>query len=149
MRWIAARTIAAPPDRVFRVVADPEEFQRAIPEGSAPEYLTEKRSGVGTKFRATRTSKGKARSFDMEVTELVPGERVRIVNVTHGTLWDSAMSVRPEDGGGGSVLTLTMDAVEKRLIPRLMMLLVHGMVQKALEKDMDGIKAYCERQGRS
>jgi len=144
MRWIATRTIAAPSERVFRAVADPDESQRAIPEASPPEFLTERRSGVGTKFRATRTSRGKTQSFDMEVTELVPGDRVRIVNVTHGTLWDSVMSVRP-DGGGQTVLTLTMDAVDERLFPRLMMRVIRGMVQKALEKDMSAIKEYCER----
>ena len=32
VRWIAARTIDAPADRVFRTVVDPEEFHRAIPD---------------------------------------------------------------------------------------------------------------------
>jgi len=82
VRWTAARTIGAPPERVFRAVADPEEFQEAIPGGSAVEYLTPGRSGVGTKFRAT---------------------------------W-----------------------------PRVMNRLIARMVQKALDKDLDAVKAWCE-----
>jgi len=82
VRWTAARTIGAPPERA---VADPEEFQEAIPAipgGSAVEYLTPGRSGVGTKFRAT---------------------------------W-----------------------------PRVMNRLIARMVQKALDKDLDAVKAWCE-----
>jgi hypothetical protein len=54
---------------VFRTVADPEEFQRAIPGGSNVEYLTASRSGVGTRFRSTRLMKGKPSTFELEMTE--------------------------------------------------------------------------------
>jgi len=30
MRWQSSRSIQAPSDRVFRTVADPEEFQKAM-----------------------------------------------------------------------------------------------------------------------
>jgi carbon monoxide dehydrogenase subunit G len=135
MRWTSTRTIDAPADRVFRTVADPEEFQKAIPGGSSVEYLTPSRSGVGVKFRATRLMKGKPSTFEQEVTEFVPAEHVRLVNVTHGTVWDSTFRVRSD--GRATVLTLTMDAQTERLIAR--------MVQKALDMDMDAVKAYCER----
>ena len=59
MRWTSVRTINATTDRVFRAVADPEEFQKAIVGGSSVEYLTGSRSGVGMKFRSTRLVKGK------------------------------------------------------------------------------------------
>src|SRR5215813_4281682 len=99
MQWTSTRTINAPPERVFRVVADPEEFQKAIVGGSTVEYLTPSHSGVGAKFRATRIIKGKPTAFDQEVTEFVPGDRVRLVNVTQGTVWDSEFKVR-EAGTG-------------------------------------------------
>jgi carbon monoxide dehydrogenase subunit G len=143
IRWTAERTINATSERVFRAVADPEEFQKAIPDGSTVEYLTPNHSGVGTKFRSTRINKGKPATFEQEVTEFVPGERVRMVNVTHGTPWDSTFSVRRD--GNGTVLTLTMDALPTRLMAKVIMRLIRGMVQKALEKDMDAVKAYCER----
>lgn len=143
MRWTSVRTINATTDRVFRAVADPEEFQQAIAGGSSVEYLTGSRSGVGMKFRSTRLVKGKLSTFEQEVTEFVPGEHVRLVNVTHGTVWDSTFSVRPE--GRATVLTLTMDATTERLLARVMTRLIAGMVQKALDTDMDAVKAYCER----
>jgi len=143
MRWISERTIEATPDHVFRTVADPEEFQKAIPDGSTVEYLTPNHSGVGMKFRSTRVNKGKPATFEQEITEFVPGQRVRMINVTHGTPWDSLFSVRPD--GSGTVLTLTMDALPDRLFAKVMMRLIRGMVQKALEKDMDSVKAYCEQ----
>lgn len=114
MRWTSVRTINAAADRVFRTVADPEEFHRAIPDGVSVEYLTARRSGVGTKFRATRVSGGKPRAVDQEVTEFIPGKRVRMLNVTHGTLWDGMFSVKAE--GQRCVLTLEMESKTDRLL---------------------------------
>ncbi len=147
MWWTCARTINASSDKVFHVVADPEEFHRAIPDGASVEYLTATRSGVGTKFRATRMSRGKPMAFDQEVTEFVPGKRVRTLNVTHGTLWDGMFTVKAQ--GQGCVLTLEMESKTDRLLARLMNRLIARMVQKALDRDMDAVKAYCERGGPS
>jgi uncharacterized protein YndB with AHSA1/START domain len=143
MRWIAARTINAPADRVFRTVADPEEFHRAIPDGVSVVYLTAARSGVGTKFRATRMNRGKPAAFDQEVIEYVPDKHIRMHNETHGTLWIGMFDVTAQSAQ--SVLTLTMDSKTDRWLPRIMTRLIAPMVQKALEKDMDAVKAYCER----
>jgi len=143
MRWIAVRTIDAPPDRVFRTVADPEEFHRAIPDGVRVEWLTAAHSGVGAKFRATRMSRGKPAAFDQEVVEYVPGKHVRMDNVTHGTLWVGMFDVVVRDGR--SVLTLTMDSRTDRWLPRIMNRVIAPIVQRALEKDLDAVKAYCER----
>ena len=147
IRWISARSIVAPPATVFRAVADPEEFQKAIPDGSGVEYLTAQRSGVGTRFRTTRLNRGKPMAFEQEVTDLVPGERVRMLNVTHGTPWDSTFTIARD--GGRSVLTLTMDARPVALVQKIMMRLLRRTIQKALERDMDAVKAHCERDART
>ena len=143
MRWVSTRTINAPPDRVFRTVADPEEFHRAIPDGVKVEWLTPAHSGVGAKFRATRMSRGRPAAFDQEVVEFVANDHVRMHNETHGTLWDSMFSVRLQ--GSQTVLTLQMVSVTRRLLARVMTRLIAPMVQKALDKDLDAVKAYCER----
>ncbi len=143
MRWISVRKIKAQPGRVFHVVADPEEFHKAIPGGVSVEYLTTTHSGVGTKFRATRLSRGKPAAFDQEVIEFVPDEHVRMINVTHGTTWEGDFTVRPD--GAETELTLTMEAKTDKLLARVMNYLISRMMQKGLDKDMDAVKAYCER----
>jgi hypothetical protein len=64
-------------------------------------------------------------------------------NETHGTLWIGRFDIAAQ--GAQSVLTLTMDSKTDRWLPRIMTRLIAPMVQKALEKDMDAVKAYCER----
>lgn len=144
MRWTVVRTIDALPDRVFRVVADPDAFNEAIPDGVGVERQEGTGTGAGMKFRSTRLLRGKPQVFEQEVTEFVPGERVRMINVTGATLWDSTFQVAP-DGTGATILTLTMDAVSDRLLARVMNRLIAPMVRRALHRDMDAVKAYCER----
>ena len=87
--------------------------------------------------------KGREACTELEVTEWVENDHVRLVAGTHGTTWDSVFAVVPAPGG--TRLTLTMDGRASALLPRIMMLLIHGMVQRAVEGDMDSLKAFCER----
>ena len=143
MRWVSVRKIKAVPSRVFHVVSDPEEFQKAIPGGISVEYLTNIRSGVGTRFRAKRMSRGKPMPFDQEIVEFVPDQLVRMINVTHGTTWDSTFTVKPD--GRETIVTLEMESKTNNLFAKAMNRLISGMLKKALDKDTDSVKAYCER----
>lgn len=141
-RMIIKRTINAPIDRVFKTVADISQFSRAIPHIVNVEYLSRVRSGVGTRFRETRLMKGKEASTELEVTEYVLNERIRLVADSHGVVWDSIFVVA--SSGGHTELTLTMDVNAYKLMPKLMYPLIKGMVQKAVEQDMDSVKTFCE-----
>ena len=143
MRWICSRSIRATPERVFRAVADPKEFNNAVSEGAGVEYLTALHEGVGTKFRATRMVRGKPQAFDQEVTEFVPPRAITLVNVTHGTKWESRITVEAVEEG--AVVTLTMDAISDRLMARVMNRLIAPMLQRALDKDLLAVKSYCEK----
>jgi hypothetical protein len=125
------------------VVADPDEFNKAIPDGVGVEYLSQNHRGVGARFRATRLVRGKPQTFDQEVTEYTPGHSISMINVTHGTRWEGRFTVQPADQG--TIVTLTMDAVTDHLFARVMNRLIGRMLQRALDKDMDAVKTYCER----
>jgi hypothetical protein len=73
----------------------------------------------------------------------IENERIRIVNETHGTLWDSIFTVASDDGV--TMLTMLMDATTNRFLPKLVLALVCLLIRKAVEKDIDGVKALCER----
>ncbi len=136
------RTIAAPTDLVFRTVADIRNFSRAIPDIVGVEFLSDIESGVGTRFRETRRHGGKEFSNELEVTEYVDNDRVRIVADSHGTVWDTVFTVESESDG--TLLRMVMDARPHSFVSRLSNPVMKGFIRKAIERDMDAVKAYCE-----
>ena len=96
-RITVTRTIDAPLDVVFRTVADIRQFSKALPRIVKFEFLSEVKSGVGTRFRETRLMKGKEATTELEVTEFIENDRIRLVaDDHHGTVWDTLFAVKAE-----------------------------------------------------
>lgn len=142
-RMIVKRTVNAPIERVFQTVADISQFSQAIPQIVKVEFLSDVKSGIGTRFRETRLMNGKEATTELEVTEYVDNERIRLVADTHGCVWDTLFEVKPDNGQ--SELTMTMDARPYKLMARVMNLAIGGMIKKLVERDMDAVKAFCEK----
>lgn len=138
------RSIRAPKDKVFRVVSDIREYAKVQPQIVDVQLLTPQQQGVGTRFRETRVMGRTRASTDLEVTEYVEGERVRMVALSGGTLWDTVFTVRPSADGTGTDLSMTMDAKAQNVLARLMNTLIFGVVKKGVASDMDRVKAACE-----
>lgn len=143
IRFTSKRTINAPIDLVFKTVADINNFSKARTNIAKIEFLSEIRSGVGARFKETRLMNGKESVTELEVTEFVEGQHIRFVADSHGTVWDSIFTVKPVDGK--TELELIMDAKAGNFMANMMDKMIKGMVEKALEKDMDAVKAYCEK----
>jgi len=137
------RTIYAPIQTVFRTVADVRQFSKAVPGIVRVDFLSETKSGVGTRFRETRMMRRKEASTDLEVTEYVENDRVRIVADTGGTVWDTLFTVVRKDGA--TVLTMYMEVRSDGPISKLINKAIRRMVKKAIEQDMDSVKRYCEK----
>lgn len=144
---MAARTtsrhINAPVDIVFSAITDIEKFPEKNPDIVKVEMLTEQKVGVGSRFRETRKMKDREASTELECTEYVENERVRFVADQGGTIWDSVFVTTP--AGGGTDLSLVMEARPHRFLAKIVTPLIMGMVGKAVEGDMDAVKKYCER----
>ncbi len=138
------RNIEAPIEDVFGAVADIRQFSQALPHVVKYEFLSDAQSGVGTRFRETRDMNGKEVATELEVTEYVANDHVRMVADSNGTIWDTVFAVKRGDGYVS--LTMTMDAKAYKLLPKLMNPLVKGMIKKAVERDLDLVKAFCEKQ---
>ena len=141
-KTVITRSIDAPVEVVFKTVSDIKHFSEAIPGIVNIEILSDTQTGVGTRFRETRVMNGKEASTELEVTEYVENERVRLVADSHGTVWDTVFTVKP--AGDSTELTMVMDARPYKLAAKLMNPMVKGMIQKAIESDMDAVKKYCE-----
>jgi hypothetical protein len=139
------RTIHAPAPVVFKIVADPTNFARAIGGVTRIEFLSSTKYGLGTRFRQSRVLNGKEMTLDFDVIDYVENERVRIVNEIHGTVWDSVITLTP--ASASTTLTMRMDTKTRPLVPRLLMpLMLRLFIRKAVEKDFDSVKAFCEKE---
>ena len=139
-----SRTIDAPVEAVFEAVADIANFSQAVPHIARVEFLTERSVGVGTRFRETRLMRGREATAELEVTEYVKNERVRLVSDAGGTVWDSLFTVMPGGDGRSTRLDLVMEARPYRSLARLLVPLMKGVVAKAVAADMDAVKAWLE-----
>ena len=138
------RTIAAPADKVFAVVANVEQFSRAIENIERVEFVSDIQTGLGTRFRETRLMRGREATVELEITEFAAPERVRFLSEAGGVKWDTVFTVA-RARGGNTRLMLVMEATPLTFPARLMVPLMKGMVRKAIAADMDAVKRYCER----
>lgn len=127
---------------MFEAVSNAEVFCRALPHVVRTEYLSEHKSGVGTRFRETRLVRGKSATTELEVTEYVENQRVRAVADTHGTMWDSEFSVVTD--GDATELSLELRPRSARPWPSIMNPLMRVMLGRALGQDLDALRDFCE-----
>ncbi len=137
-----SRLIKAPVSVVFDAVTDVKKFPEKSEDIVSAELLTEQEKGVGTRFRETRRMGKREGTTELECTEFVENERVRFVTDQGGTVWDSIYTTKAD--GEGTVLTLEMDARPHKFMARIVLPMIMGVLAKAVDKDMDAVKAYCE-----
>ena len=138
----ATRTIQATADKVFRVLADIESYPSVLPSVKKVEFLGEQRQGAGTRFREIRFASGRDGTSDVEVTEYVEGERIRLVDEHLGSSWDTTYSLADE--GGSTRLTMAVQVEPHKLMAKLTMALSMSGYRKNMEQHLDAVKAYCE-----
>jgi len=137
-----SRTINASVDKVFRAISEVSNLPDTNPDIVNIEFLSERQSGVGTRFIETRIMNGKDSKTELEVTEFNENERIRMVADSHGTVWDSIFTIKPTENK--VVLTLSMDAKAHKLLPKLLNPVMKGLYKKGLEKHMDALQNFCE-----
>jgi len=139
-----SRTIRAPTTAVFDTVADATNYTKAVSDIVKVEFLSDQRSGVGTRFRETRVMGRRVATTELEVTEYVANDRIRMVSDAGGTVWDTLFTVMPVEDGDATRLDLVMEARPYRLLRRILVPLMKRAVAKAVASDMDAVKAHLE-----
>jgi len=144
MPVITIRTdIKAPADAVFRAVSDIEHFPDTAPNILDVEFLTEQRSGVGTRFRERREMNGEVHVTELEMTEYDPDDlRVRMVTDTHGTVWDTVVRVQP--AGDGCQVRFEMDCRGSTWVKRVMNVVMQPLFRRGMQSHVDALVLYCE-----
>lgn len=134
--------IEAPAETVWSIISDVERLPDREEAVEKIEFLTDQRTGPGTRFRETRSMGSRSVDTELEITESVPNESIRFVSDTGGTVWDTVYRCHPE--GSSTHLEIDMDARPQKLRARLMLFLIMPMVRKGMTKHLESLKAYCE-----
>jgi len=138
----ASVLIDAPVAAVFAVVANTDNFLKAVPHILRIEHLNDLRDEVGSRFKETRVVAGREAVTELEITEYVRNDHVRIVTDAGGTVWDSVFTTRAV--GGRTELKLVMEATPHTMRARMTHPLIRGFLKGALQADMNSVKAYVE-----
>ncbi len=140
--------IQAPVDTVWNVITDIENSVDVISGIEEIEVLNSPDEGLeGFKWRETRTMFGKTATEDMWVTSVAEQQSYTVRAESHGAVYTSLISVAPE--GESTKLTMSFRGEPQTFFTKIMTAtlgqLFKGATRKALQKDMDDIKAHIER----
>lgn len=142
---LLTKQLAADPQTVFDLAADPRQWADVVSGIESVEMLTDGPVRVGTRFRETRIMFGKPHTEEMEVVAYEPGRSWAVAAESCGAWFRTDMRVVPSDGGTRIELETRTEArsfMAKLLSP--LASLAMGSMRKAMEKDLEDIRVAAE-----
>ncbi len=148
MKVTAKATVNASREEVFKVFADIENAAERIEGITKLEVLSETRSGLGVRWRETRTMFGKEATEEMEMTGFEEPARYIVEAESHGTHYTSVYEFT-EAGEGACDVSWSFEGKPLSIGAKLLSPLGYmfkGSVRKMLMKDVTDLKSYIEKQ---
>ena len=139
------KTVAAPPDRVFRIATALDNLAANVSGIDSVEVLTEGPVGEGSRWRETRTMMGRPATEEMWVTGFEAPRRFVVEAESHGAHYRTEMTFEPE--GAGTRVTMVFAARPVSFLARLFALFSAAMLRslrKMLEQDLEDLKQAAE-----
>lgn len=146
MKITTSKHINAPLDVTFNVFSDVQRIQDRIDGITKVEILSEVTEGVGTRWHETRMMFGREATEEMEISAFRPNHSYEVVASSHGMDYRTLFMFTKKDGG--TLVEMTFSGKATSWSARLMTplgWLMAGTMRKALEADMDDLKAVCEQ----
>jgi uncharacterized protein YndB with AHSA1/START domain len=145
MRVQRSIEIAAPPEKIWPFVVEPDKILKWFYLLQKFEYTSEQRSGVGTPFYYEEKSAGRLMKLNYRVTEWVEKERLAF-SMTSGPLKKNDQVWSIEATPSGSRFTLIEDIeMPWGIIGKIMeALFVGGIVGKHLDEMLANLKSLAE-----
>lgn len=139
--------INAPIEKVWAVCTDFINSDKVISGIDKVEVLEQPASGlVGFKWKETRTMFGKTATEIMWITNAIENSHYDVRAESHGSIYESTISMTAIENG--TKLSMQFSGTPVKLGAKIMMLFMgwmfKGATKKALQQDMDDIKAFIE-----
>lgn len=133
--------IAAPPERVFEVLADPTRASAFLDNITQSTKLTDGPTGVGTVFRETRLVGGKESSADLLVTAHEPNTHLGISTEAEGITVEYHYRLTPDAHGTRLSWACELQAAGLR---RMMLPVIAAIMKREDGGHLRKLKAYLE-----
>jgi len=145
MRVQRSIEIAAPPEKIWPFLIEPEKILKWFTLLRKFEYTGEQRSGVGTPFYYEEKSGGRLMKLSYKVTEWVENEKLAFT-MTSGPLKmnDQVWSIEAIPSGSRFTLTEDIEMLWGIIGKILEALFVGGLVGKHLEQILANLKKLAE-----
>ena len=148
MKFQVQTTINRSKQDVWQVITNMEAAAERISSIQSVEVLEKPSSGlVGLKWRETRIMFGKSATEVMWVTEAVENDYYKVRAESHGAIYNSVLKVSEE--GEQSLLTMEFNGEAQTIVAKIMSFVMmpffKGATLKALQKDLDDIKSWMEK----
>lgn len=139
--------IRASRDTVWRLVTDFDNWEKTISAIEKVEILERPDEGLlGLKWRETRKMFGKEATEVMWITDAVEGESYQTRAESHGSIYISKVYVT--DDGDHTVLHMDFGATPRslgaKMISAMMGFMMKGSLKKAMQTDLEDIRAAAE-----
>ncbi|KXP04776.1 SRPBCC family protein [Tsukamurella tyrosinosolvens] len=148
MRITSTVTVAAPRTAVFAAFADIENAPARMSGIESVDFVSDVRTGLGTRWRETRRMYGRAATEEMEITAFDAPSGYTVEADGPGVRYRTEF--RFEDDGAGTRVTMTFGGEPTTTVSRILAVLTKpltGSVRKAVEADLADMKRYLERPG--
>ena len=133
--------IAAPPERVFEVLADPTRASAFLDNITQSTKLIDGPTGVGTVFRETRVVGGKESSADLLVTAHEPNTHLGISTEAEGITVEYHYRLTPDAHGTRLNWACELQAAGLR---RMMLPVIAAIMKREDGGHLRKLKAYLE-----
>ncbi len=146
MRIERSIEIAAPPEKVWSFLIEPEKIMQWFTLLKKFEYTSEQSSGVGTTFYYEERNGPMLMKLSYEVTEWVENERIAF-SMTSGPAKKDDQVWAIEATPSGSRFTCTEDyEMPWGILGRMIVALVGWMIGKRIQEILDNLKRVVEAQ---
>ena len=142
-----SRIIYAPIDRVFEIFSDISKLEDRIDGITRVDILSDVSNGLGTRWRETRIMFGQEATEEMEISSFKPNQSYEVVAASRGTEYHSIYTFT-ENADNSTTVEMVFSGKSVSFMAKLMSpiaILFKEATQKALEADMDQLKAICEQ----
>lgn len=142
-------TVRAPQEKVFEISSNIVDSAKVISGIQSIEPLTEGPVKPGFKWRETRIMFGKEATEEMWIDAFEPPHRYTVLAESHGCKYHSEIRVDPSGSDPQScVLSMNFSGEGTTFFAKLMSAvmgwMMMGSVRKALQKDLEDVKAAAE-----